>query len=281
MDHETTFTVLIQGEKFTLSQSQVQFDSPNYFSTCFLGDFCEAQTRSVELTRNPEMFPLIQQYLCGYMVLPPSESASPKGMTFTQIIVNLRVDAIFYQLKGLIQQCDVYLEPLKRGLPAAYRYYLVGWKVSKYKPAGVPNNHTKDTLKRLRDPKCFGWHLDITKQELDKLVLKRMFTREDMIAEGADGIRALTTMKCCADRILPPGASERRRWILDVFIDDYSEHEFNEGEGANEEYEESEGEDDGGTEDANSEQGDSGDGSRPARKFQGYNGEMIVVVLEE
>jgi hypothetical protein len=106
MEHDPKYTVIVMGKTFSLTKSQVEFDSPNYFTACFLGDFCEAQTRQLELSRDPDLFKLIVRYLCGYSVLPLDEKQIPSSTTPATALADLRADATFYQLDGLKQACD-------------------------------------------------------------------------------------------------------------------------------------------------------------------------------
>ncbi|CAE6439935.1 unnamed protein product [Rhizoctonia solani] len=110
MDASTgLFTVILQDRKFTLTQSQVEFDSPNYFSTRFLGDSRGSQTRQIKLNRDPDLFKIILNYLCGYAVLPLSAKQIPEHMSPATVLSNLRSDAVFYQLNGLVQACQEFV----------------------------------------------------------------------------------------------------------------------------------------------------------------------------
>ncbi|KAB5588511.1 hypothetical protein CTheo_8043 [Ceratobasidium theobromae] len=106
MEQNQKYTVVIMGTSFVLTKSQIEFDSPNYFTTCFLGDFHEAQTHHLELSRDPDLFRVIIRYLCGYSVLPLTEKQIPSDMTLASALTNLRNDAAFYQLDGLLCACD-------------------------------------------------------------------------------------------------------------------------------------------------------------------------------
>ncbi|KAG9079700.1 hypothetical protein FS749_008302 [Ceratobasidium sp. UAMH 11750] len=99
-----TYIVVMRGERFTLTQDQVEFDSPNYFTSCFLGEFAESQTRTVALSRDPDLFRIIIDYLSGYTVLPLHESALPERMDTDVALANLLADAQFYLLDGLVDQ---------------------------------------------------------------------------------------------------------------------------------------------------------------------------------
>ncbi|KAF8750967.1 hypothetical protein RHS01_09023 [Rhizoctonia solani] len=100
MEFNEKYTVSIQGIDFTLSKSQIEFDGPNYFTTCFLGDFRESSTRRVELSRDPDLFRIVLSYLSGYTVLPLNERVIPATMSQEAALLNLRADAEFYQLDG-------------------------------------------------------------------------------------------------------------------------------------------------------------------------------------
>ena len=106
MNSKDQFKVIVRGSKFTLTQSMVEFDSPNYFTACFLGEFRESQTRTIEIWRDPTLFAIILDYLCGYTVFPLKETQIPSRMTLATAVLNLRADAEFYQLDGLVQACD-------------------------------------------------------------------------------------------------------------------------------------------------------------------------------
>ncbi|CAE6481271.1 unnamed protein product [Rhizoctonia solani] len=100
------YTVILQDRKFTLTQSQVEFDSPNYFSKRFLGESHGSQTRHIKLNRDPDLFKIILNHLCGYTVLPLSAKQIPENMSSATVLSNLRSDAVFYQLNGLVRACQ-------------------------------------------------------------------------------------------------------------------------------------------------------------------------------
>ncbi|CAE6406317.1 hypothetical protein ACGC1H_000330 [Rhizoctonia solani] len=265
MEHEESYTIFVQGEKFTLSHSQITFDSPNYFTTCFLGDFHESQTRSVELTRSPHMFPLIRDYLCGYMVLPLNDHSIPKGMTVTQTISNLKADALFYQLEGLVGQCDEHLEAVQRGLPASHRYLLIGWEPRKNsEPINFRNLNMDNLDRHFPTTRQLGWHLYVTKQEFQKFNIRNMTMRKEFINGGTAALKTLTGLSTSAEKVLP--SHGRRRWLVGV-INNYKKE--NEGEVTGNVQGEK-GEDKEGTDE---------DGRDSV--FEGFGGEVLVVFLEE
>ncbi|QRW13120.1 hypothetical protein RhiLY_12119 [Ceratobasidium sp. AG-Ba] len=109
-----TYAIIIRGEKFVLSQAQVEYDSPNYFTACFLGEFTWSQSRALELSRDPELFKIVLNYLSGYEVLPLHESAIPKRMSSQAVLRNLLADAEFYQLDELVDQLNSAIEDIRQ-----------------------------------------------------------------------------------------------------------------------------------------------------------------------
>ncbi|KAG8783847.1 hypothetical protein FRC12_019294 [Ceratobasidium sp. 428] len=96
-----TYTVIMRGETFVLTRDQIEFDSPNYFTACFLGEFIESQTRTLTLSREPVLFRIILDHLSGYEVIPLHASVIPKRMSPEVALRNLLADAQFYLLDGL------------------------------------------------------------------------------------------------------------------------------------------------------------------------------------
>lgn len=103
MERDTEYTIRLRGKTFYLTKSQIEFDSPNYFTMCFLGNFREAQTRRLSLSRSPELFEIIVDYLSGRKVLPLDQESIPAHMSPETALAKLRTEAVFYQLDGLIQ----------------------------------------------------------------------------------------------------------------------------------------------------------------------------------
>ncbi|KDN46660.1 hypothetical protein RSAG8_04040, partial [Rhizoctonia solani AG-8 WAC10335] len=113
MKSEPNYTVTAQGTDFLLTKSQIEFDAPNYFTTCFLGDFEESQTLHLKISRDPVLFRIISDYLCGYTVLPLADDVIPARMSPELVLANLKADAEFYLLDGLAKQCETLLAEKK------------------------------------------------------------------------------------------------------------------------------------------------------------------------
>lgn len=97
------YQIIVRGETFILDNHQILFDSPNYFSSYFFGDFSEAAEgrRQLTLRRDPFLFKLVEAYLSGYPVLP-LPAILPAHMSPESAIRSLLCDARFYGLDGLI-----------------------------------------------------------------------------------------------------------------------------------------------------------------------------------
>lgn len=147
------YTVVVRGETFILGREQILYDSPNYFSTCFLtpslkntkvrdstgvgarllspvpevpeedGDDESGDEEEYELIlhRDPYLFKLIEAYLSGYPILPLPEEWLPKYMSPEAALKALLVDAKYYELTRLV---DILRSHLKSMAPKVYRLYV-------------------------------------------------------------------------------------------------------------------------------------------------------------
>lgn len=97
----TKYTVIVRDEEFTLRKSQIEFDAPNYFTACFLGDFAESASTTITLDRNPDLFAIIVEYMSGYRILPLAAKALPRTMDAASATANLAEDAAYYGLSRL------------------------------------------------------------------------------------------------------------------------------------------------------------------------------------
>ncbi|KAG8688014.1 hypothetical protein FRC11_006213 [Ceratobasidium sp. 423] len=60
----------------------------------------------MQFSRNPQLFSLIHEYLCGYTILPIHETALPSRMSRETALKNLRADAVYYGLEELVKLID-------------------------------------------------------------------------------------------------------------------------------------------------------------------------------
>ena len=98
-----SYTVVVRSERFILSDEQLNFDAPNYFTERF---GIEGATREMLVYRDPKLFQIIEGYLSGYDIFPLPDSAIPSYMSRETFSKNLLVDARFYQLSQLVDKLD-------------------------------------------------------------------------------------------------------------------------------------------------------------------------------
>ena len=144
------YTIVVRGETFILGREQILYDSPNYFSTCFLtpsskpnkvptgsaggvlspvpevpedGDEESGDEEEYELIlhRDPYLFKLIEAYLSGYPILPLPEEWLPKYMSPEAALKALMVDARYYELTRLVEILRAHLKTMA---PKVYRIYV-------------------------------------------------------------------------------------------------------------------------------------------------------------
>jgi hypothetical protein len=124
------YTITLRDTSFQLDRSQLEFDSPNYFTACFLGSFSESAERETRLSRNPALFSLIVNYLSGCTIFPLREV---DGMAPEGVLENLLCDALFYGLEdlvGMLQDYKVDLKALRKAEERVVKSWLmVYWPV--------------------------------------------------------------------------------------------------------------------------------------------------------
>lgn len=141
---DSMYTIIVKDKTFLLTKEQIQFDSPNYFTTYFLGEFKEGNEgkQTLSFQRHPVLFELIVDYLTGYDIFPlpgadssTSQSTLIPTMSPLALLNNLKKDALFYGLDGLCEQVDEQLEEINKKLNTLdvtkplpeikYNYYLL------------------------------------------------------------------------------------------------------------------------------------------------------------
>ncbi|GAA5858071.1 hypothetical protein JCM1840_001029 [Sporobolomyces johnsonii] len=96
------YTVIARDIPFSLSRSQIETDSPNFFTAAFLEhDFAEASSRRLRVDTHPKLFALIVDYLSGYDILPLTDKTVPDTMSVDVAMKNLLKDADYFQLDSL------------------------------------------------------------------------------------------------------------------------------------------------------------------------------------
>jgi hypothetical protein len=110
---------------FTLEEENLMFDSPNYFTSYFLGEFEEGAEgkRVLTLNRHPEIFRIIFEYLSGYEIFPLADGVI-HGMSTLALLENLRRDALFFGLDGLMELVDHQLQNMRPKVRIDYQHTL-------------------------------------------------------------------------------------------------------------------------------------------------------------
>lgn len=101
-DEPRSFTVVVRGTEFELSRAQIDFDSPNLFSSSINSpSHLSTSPYVLRIDRNPLLFQIILEYLSGYEILPLQKDALPITMGLTAGLINLERDAAFFGLVEL------------------------------------------------------------------------------------------------------------------------------------------------------------------------------------
>lgn len=138
MTQSELYKVILRGETFSLDRSQVEFDSPNYFTSCFLGSFSESHRQEIQLSRDPALFSMIVTYLSGYTILPLKPAS---GMSEEATLENLLRDALFYGLDDLVKMLEEYRagdkQPRSAGEKVVKSYVMILWPVSGFSSCDI------------------------------------------------------------------------------------------------------------------------------------------------
>ncbi|GAA5932607.1 uncharacterized protein JCM15063_002153 [Sporobolomyces koalae] len=106
------YTVYARDTPFHLSRSQIETDSPNYFTSAFLAhDFTETKTREFRVDQHPQLFALIVEHLSGYPILPLQRAVLPPFLSIETAQAALLRDAQFFALEQLEAQLEALLVP--------------------------------------------------------------------------------------------------------------------------------------------------------------------------
>jgi len=108
-----TFKVLIGGDTFVLTSSQIKNDGEsNFFIDAFFGDCIESQHKVMDLPdKSPEIFYFIHQHLKGYHIFPLDRESCPPKMSMKVTLENILLDAIYFALDGLASLTREQLQP--------------------------------------------------------------------------------------------------------------------------------------------------------------------------
>lgn len=100
------YTVITRGVTFNLSADQV--GRSVYLMDAF-GQLAESESMTIHLNRHPKLFQIIVDHSSGYDVLPLQQAALPESWTLEMGWRNLRRDAVYLGLHGLVSDMDLEL----------------------------------------------------------------------------------------------------------------------------------------------------------------------------
>lgn len=86
-DTPQSYTVIVRGETFTLSEAQIRAAPGSLFERSLLGDFAEGQSRTLRLDRTAHVFRMVVDHLSGYDVFPVAgEDLAASGLGHTKFL---------------------------------------------------------------------------------------------------------------------------------------------------------------------------------------------------
>lgn len=97
------FKIIVRGTVFLVTESDIELDSPNYFTSAFAKDgFQESKTRSITLNNyNPIIFQVLVDYLQGEKIFPLPEILA--GTKSREVVMSSLKDyAEYFQLDKLL-----------------------------------------------------------------------------------------------------------------------------------------------------------------------------------
>ncbi|KAJ1300419.1 hypothetical protein OPQ81_005239 [Rhizoctonia solani] len=121
------------------------------------------------------------------------------------VLLNLRADAVFYRLGGLVRICDNFIEQQRVKKTPSNQYLILG---------NVYRCHFSvefDELQSNATP-ATTWRLHAGRDILSKAPLIDMITAESLLDEGIDGLQAIAKVEGFASHTL--GGFDSRRWKL-------------------------------------------------------------------
>ena len=102
LDGPRSFTVIMRGQTFSITEPQIRFAPGNFFEKALLGDFSESKSGVLHLDRSPHTFSIILDYLSGYNPLPLAEGEwLSSGLDESKFLRYLQSDAQYYGLDEL------------------------------------------------------------------------------------------------------------------------------------------------------------------------------------
>ncbi|KAG8680831.1 hypothetical protein FRC08_016016 [Ceratobasidium sp. 394] len=147
--------VVVSGTKFVLTQDQYKVDGPNYFTDAVAAHTRRFSGPQVKVSRNPELFKLVVDFLNGYAVLP-KDAPLPKGIPCRKVALkNLVAEAKFYRLSSL----EAIAEEILRKLDIGASWYVMLSRTTTSSDWGLPSHVSSDTAKTLQKKHGLSAHV--------------------------------------------------------------------------------------------------------------------------
>ncbi|KAG9124431.1 hypothetical protein FRC07_011673 [Ceratobasidium sp. 392] len=140
--------VIVSGIKFVLTQDQFKVDGPNYFTDAVAAHTGHFRGPQVKVSRNPELFKLVVDFLNGYDVMPQG-APLPAGIASRKVALrNLIAEAKFYRLSSLENIAQEGLRQLETR--SVTRHVMLSRKATT-DDWGLPSFIASDVAKELRE----------------------------------------------------------------------------------------------------------------------------------
>ncbi|QRV98556.1 The BTB (BR-C, ttk and bab)/POZ (Pox virus and Zinc finger) domain [Ceratobasidium sp. AG-Ba] len=151
----TKLTVIVSGTKFVLTQDQYKIDGPNYFTDAVAAHTGRFRGPRVKVSRNPEMFKVVLDYLNGYTILP-KDGSLPNGITNRKIALkNLIAEAKFYRLNSL----EAIAEEIWKKRSVGPSWHVMLSRATTSTDWGTPTHVSDDMMKTLQKKHGLSAHV--------------------------------------------------------------------------------------------------------------------------
>ncbi|KAG8741380.1 hypothetical protein FRC10_002945 [Ceratobasidium sp. 414] len=151
----TELKVVVSGTKFVLTQDQFKVDGPNYFTDAVAAHTGRFFGPQVKVSRSPELFKLVVDFLNGYAVMP-KDAPLPKGIPSRKVALkNLVAEAKFYRLNSLEAIAGEILQKLDIGAS----WHVMLSRTTTSSDWGLPAHVSSDTAKTLQKKHGLSAHV--------------------------------------------------------------------------------------------------------------------------
>ncbi|KAG9112799.1 hypothetical protein FRC07_007863 [Ceratobasidium sp. 392] len=151
----TELKIIVSGTKFVLTQDQFKVDGPNYFTDAVAAYTGRFRGPQVKVSRNPELFKLVVDFLNGYAVMP-KDAPLPQGIPSRKVALrNLIAEAKFYRLNSL----EAIAEEILQKLDIGASWHVMLSRTTTSTDWGLPTHVSSDTSKTLQKKHGLSAHV--------------------------------------------------------------------------------------------------------------------------